>query len=426
MIIDHLEEPLPGSSLKPTPPGEAYTDPEIFAREQEHIFERQWNCVLRADSLSTAGQWKTATIGREEIILVRTRKSGIAAYFNVCRHRGMRVCTTGEGRNKTLQCGYHAWTYGLDGELVAAPNLTSMPDVDRQEYGLKPVHVREWLGYVWVCLAEDPSSFEDTVLGEVRTSFGEVESIDNYGIENLACGETKTYDVQANWKLIIENFMECYHCATIHPELTEVIPEFADGLASQRAGGQVHGASFGGEVEGFTVDGSSGVSELPAVAPDQERKYYAITVRPQVFINTVPDHVIIHRMFPISESRTTVVCDWLFLPEVVEQINAGTLDVSKSVELFHRVNQQDFNACELTQPSMSSTAYRGGGALVPSEHHIAEFHSWWYESIGMPTASSSEGPAAEAEAVAEHAAEDVVEDAGESSAEASSAVRSTP
>lgn len=382
MIIDHLDAPLPGTSLHPTLTGDAYTSPETFGREQEQIFEKMWNCVLRVDSLSAPGQWETVAVGREEIIVVRTRKEGIKAYYNVCRHRGMRVCQGAEGKNKTLQCGYHAWTYALEGDLVAAPNLTSMPDVDRKEYGLKPVLVEQWLGYVWVCLAdpdgaEQPPSFTDTVLGEVRTSFGEVESIENYGIENLACGESKTYDVAANWKLIIENFMECYHCATIHPELTEVIPEFADGLASQRANGEVHGADFGQEIQGFTVDGSAGVTELPAIAPGQERKYYAITVKPQVFINTVPDHVIIHRMFPVSESRTIVVCDWLFLPEVVEKVQTGERDVTKSVELFHRVNQQDFRACELTQPAMSSRAYTAGGALVPSEHHIGEFHAWW-------------------------------------------------
>ncbi|MCP3424980.1 aromatic ring-hydroxylating dioxygenase subunit alpha [Rothia sp. AR01] len=389
MIIDQLNEPVPGTSLLSTPTGDAYTDPEIFAREQAEIFEKMWNCVLREDALASPGQWKTVSVGREEIIVVRTRKAGIKAYYNVCRHRGMRVCTSGEGKSKTLQCGYHAWTYALEGDLVAAPNLTSMPDVDRQEYGLKPVHVRTWLGYVWVCLAEDPPSFDETVLGEVSTRFGEVESIDNYGIEGLRCGETKTYDVAANWKLIIENFMECYHCATIHPELTEVIPEFADGLASQRKNGEIHGASFGDDVEGFTVDGSSGVGSLPAIAPGQDRKYYAITVKPQVFINTVPDHVIIHRMFPVSHERTIVVCDWLFMPEVVEQ----GLDVANSVELFHRVNQQDFEACELTQPSMSSKAYERGGALVPSEHHIEEFHRWWAERLGgdvpVPAASAA-------------------------------------
>ena len=113
-----------------------------------------------------------------------------------------------------------------------------------------------------------------------------------------------SYDVQANWKLIVENFMECYHCATIHPELTEVLPEFADGYAAQYYVG--HGAEFGGEIEGFTVDGSEGVDRLPGVTDDQDRSYYAITIKPQVFVNLVPDHVIFHRMFPLAADRTLV------------------------------------------------------------------------------------------------------------------------
>lgn len=374
MIIDQLDQPLEGSSIRKTPPGTSYTDPEIFTTEQAEIFEKMWNCVLRSSELASPGQWKVITVGREEIIVVRSRKEGLKAYFNVCRHRGMRVCTAGEGKSRNLQCGYHAWTYSLEGNLIAAPNLTSMPDVDGTTYGLQQVHLREWLGYVWVCLAPEAPSFEETVLAEVSTRLGDIHRIDNYGIDELVVGKTITYDVVANWKLIIENFMECYHCATIHPELTEVLPEFAEGWASQS--GVNHGAAFGEDVAGFTVDGSEGVGGLPTIAPEQDRKYYAITIRPQVFVNMVPDHVIFHRMFPVSQSRTIVECDWLFLPEVVEK----GMDISKSVELFHRVNEQDFDACEKTQPSMSSLAYAEGGALVPSEHHISEFHEWW-ESV---------------------------------------------
>jgi Rieske 2Fe-2S family protein len=164
--------------------------------------------------------------------------------------------------------------------------------------------------------------------------------------------------------------MECYHCATIHPELTEVLPEFADGLAVQYHVG--HGAEFGDGVQGFTVDGSKGLDQIPGVTADQYRRYYAITIKPQVFVNLVPDHVIVHRMFPMAADHTIVECDWLYLPHVVETRK----DVSRSVELFHRVNQQDFAACERCQPTMSSRTYRDGGVLVPSEHHIGEFHNW--------------------------------------------------
>jgi Rieske 2Fe-2S family protein len=361
----------PASSLIPTLPGSAYTDPAVFAAEQEHIFEAMWFCAARSSDVGAPGAFKTVQVGRESVLVTRNRKGEARAFFNVCRHRGAKVCTeeSGEAR-RAFQCPYHAWTYDFDGKLVAAPNLTKMPDIDRVEYGLRTIAVREWLGYVWVCLAEQPPSFDETVRGAVVERLGDLESLEHYDVDHLAVGRRIVYDIKANWKLIIENFMECYHCATIHPELTEVLPEFADGYAAQYFVG--HGAEFAPDVKGFTVDGSEGVDRIPGVSAEQDRRYYAITIRPQAFVNLVPDHVIFHRMYPMAVDRTVVECDWLYLPGVVE----SGVDVDASVELFHRVNVQDFDACERCQPAMSSRVYADGGVLVPSEHHIGEFHEW--------------------------------------------------
>ncbi|WP_410662410.1 aromatic ring-hydroxylating oxygenase subunit alpha [Amycolatopsis sp. lyj-84] len=357
--------------LIPTLGGRYYTDPGIFAAEQEKIFELGWFCAVRAADLPSPGDFRTVQVGRESVIVTRARDGGLRAFLNVCRHRGARLCTEEKGTvRRAFQCLYHAWTYGLDGKLIAAPNLASLPDISRAEYGLHTVHLREWLGYAWVCLAADPPSFEADVEGAVRDRLGELEAIERYGLDGLSVGRRITYDVKANWKLIVENFMECYHCATIHPELTEVLPEFAGGYAAQYYVG--HGAEFGEDVDGFTIDGGSGFGRLDGVASEQDRRYYAITIRPQVFVNLVPDHVIFHRMYPLAPDRTVVECDWLYSPEVV----ASGRDVSRSVELFHRVNEQDFDACERCQPAMASRAYRGGGVLMPSEHHIGEFHDW--------------------------------------------------
>ncbi|MER7897656.1 aromatic ring-hydroxylating dioxygenase subunit alpha [Streptomyces sp. NPDC096046] len=364
-------------SLIATLPGDHYTDPEIFRLEQEHIFESMWFCAARSSELSKPGAFRTVDVGRESVLLTRSRDGSVRAFFNVCRHRGAKLCTQESGEVKrAFQCPYHAWTYDLNGKLVAAPNLTKMPDIGRTEYGLATVAVREWLGYVWVCLAENPPSFEQSVIADVVARLGDVESIERYDVESLEVGRRIVYDVKANWKLIIENFMECYHCATIHPELTEVLPEFADGYAAQYYVG--HGAEFGSDVRGFTVDGSEGLDRIPTVSAEQDRRYYAITVRPQVFINLVPDHVVFHRMFPVAVDRTLVECDWLYLKGVV----ADGRDVSRSVELFDRVNRQDFDACERCQPAMSSRLYAKGGVLVPSEHHIGEFHDWVQDRLG--------------------------------------------
>jgi glycine betaine catabolism A len=362
-------------SLISTLPGLSYTDPALFQREQEKIFEARWIAAVRSADLDAPGTFRTVDVGRENVILVRGRDRQLRAFLNVCRHRGARVCMERSGASRSLQCGYHAWTYGLDGKLVAAPNLTKMPDIDRTEYGLIPVPLREWLGYAWVCVADEPPSFEDTVIGAVDDRLGGADVIEGWDIESLEVGRRISYDVAANWKLIIENFMECYHCATIHPELTEVLPEFADGFAAQYYVG--HGAAFGEQVQGFTVDGGAGVSVIPGVVDGHDRKYYAITVNPQVFINLVPDHVIFHRMYPVGPDRTIVECDWLYLPEVVR----SGQDLDRSVELFHRVNQQDFDACERCQLAASSKAYAQGGVLVPSEHHIGAFHTWVTEQL---------------------------------------------
>jgi Rieske 2Fe-2S family protein len=351
--------------------GAWYVDPAIFAREQESIFSRMWFCAVRTGDLPAPGSFRTCQVGGESVLCVRGRDSEVRAFLNVCRHRGSRLCADESGQvTRNFRCGYHSWSYGLDGALAGAPNLGPLQGIDRTRYGLVRLAAREWLGYLWVCLAQEPPSFEETVADAVTDRLGDPDAIDRYDLGGLALGRRISYEVRANWKLIVENFMECYHCVSIHPELTAVLPEFRRGFAAQYYVG--HGAEYSPEAEGFTIDGSAGFAPLPGLAPEQLRRYFAATIRPQVFVNLVSDHVIFHRMFPLAADRTLIECDWLYPPEVI----ASGADLSPSVELFHRVNQQDFAACEQCQPAMSSRAYDGGGVLVPSEHHLAEFHSW--------------------------------------------------
>jgi Rieske 2Fe-2S family protein len=371
----------PPPALRATLGGAHYTSADTFAAEQEHIFEEMWFCAVRSADLASPGQFRNVQVGRESVLLLRGRDGLLRAFLNVCRHRGARLCTEAEGQvRRNLRCPYHSWTYALDGKLVAAPNIAALTDdagepIDRYQFGLVPVALTEWLGYAWVCLSDSPPPFDDVIAESTRT-LDDPEAINRYGIGGLDVGKRIVYDVAANWKLIVENFMECYHCSSIHPELVGVLPEFSRGVAAQANVGL--GAEFGSEVHGFTIDGSQGFERLPGITDDQDRRYYAITVKPTVFINLVPDHIIFHRMYPMSVDRTIVECDWLYTAEVL----ASGRDVARSVELFHRVNEQDFEACERTQPSMSSRAYRNGGVLVPAEHHIAEFHEWVVSRLG--------------------------------------------
>lgn len=366
-----------GPSLRPTLAGSAYTDRATFDAEAEHILEATWFCAVSSADVAEPGRFRTVDIGRESVIVTRSRGGAVTAFLNVCRHRGARLCVESEGQVKrTFRCPYHAWSYDLEGRLAGAPHLPQMRDVHREDLGLVTVAVREWLGYVWVCLADEPPSFDETVVDVVAGRLGDPGAVERYGIEDLVRGKRITYEVRANWKLVVENFMECYHCATIHPELTGVLPEFAQGWAAQYYVG--HGAQMGEQVGGFTVDGTAGHERLAGIDEEQDRRYFAVTVLPQVFLNLVPDHVIVHRMFPTGPDRTVVECDWLFDPAVIE----SGVDVSASVELFDRVNRQDFDACERCQHGMTSRAYAGGGVLVPTEHHIEQFHTWVAAMLG--------------------------------------------
>jgi len=248
-------------SLIPTLPGAFYVDSGMFEAEQRDVFSRNWICSVRSSELDEPGSFQTFDVGGESMIVARDQEGRLNAFLNVCRHRGSRICGEPAGRvRRTFQCPYHAWSYTLDGRLAGAPNLASFSDIDPSEFGLIRVHLREWLGYAWLCLADTPPSFEDSVQRQVTERFGNADTVDTYTLDRLAVGRRIEYDVRANWKLIVENFMECYHCATLHPELVTVLPEFKRGYATQDKVG--YGAEFGEGIRGFTFDGRAGFGRL--------------------------------------------------------------------------------------------------------------------------------------------------------------------
>jgi Rieske 2Fe-2S family protein len=360
--------------------GRHYIDPAVFEAENERIFERQWYYIGRADEIPVPGRFLRRRAGRETVILVRGRDHAVRGFLNVCRHRGAQLCLSERGEvGRAIRCPYHAWTYALDGQLITAPNWQAMDDgVDRAEYGLHRVHVAQWESLLWVSLAERPPPLEEQLRPQIEARLADYAKFERYHLADLKVGGHVEYDVSANWKLIWENFQECYHCGTIHPELVRTIPQFQS-PAMGTGGYDPSGYSIAAELDSFSLSGRAALPRLPHLLPGDHGRYYGMVVRPNCFISLVPDHVIIHRFEPVAPDRTKAVCEWLFPAEVV----TGGYDLDDVIALFSRVNDQDFAAAEWCQPNMASRAYRRGGVLVPSEQtQIGVFYRWYLSSLG--------------------------------------------
>jgi Rieske 2Fe-2S family protein len=362
--------------LIPTLERSWYTDPAAFDAEQRFIWARRWILAGRSSDIVEPGAYLTLQVGGESVILVRQEDGAASALLNVCRHRGARIFLDEQGTCRgAIRCPYHAWTYGFDGALRAAPNIRDWVGDDRDQLGLQRVRVQERYGCLWINLDDSAASFDDDIGAQIRQRLGR-EDIEGWGLDRLVTGRRIVYDVAANWKLLVENFMECYHCASIHPELVNVIPEFRKGLGTQ-SHGPGYGASLGDGIDGFTFDGRAGLAPLSHLDEDDRRRYFGITVTPSAFINLFGDHAIIHRLEPVAVDRTRLVCDWLFEPATL----AGDVDIAPSVELFDRVNRQDFDACERCQLGATSRIYSHESVLVPLEHHLEGFYNEVREAL---------------------------------------------
>ncbi|HYT34965.1 MAG TPA: aromatic ring-hydroxylating dioxygenase subunit alpha [Ktedonobacteraceae bacterium] len=361
-----------------TLPGRYYYEPAIYDLEQERIFSQMWVCVGRAEAISGSGAYQAVTIGRESIIVVRGRDDVLRAFLNVCRHRGARLCNEASGRLKgSVQCRYHAWTYALDGRLIGAPNVLSDEQFDRALFGLLPVALEVWEGLVWLNLADAPMPIGEQLNETIIERFGDYGRFARYDVGNLKVGKTIVYDVQANWKLIIENFMECYHCAPMHPEFCQLLPDFKTGLVADYVNGGA--AMLAEHVEAFTITGKASRPPLPGLLQEDLRQYYGIVLQPNVLLNLLHDHVVMHRFAPDGPGRTMITCDWLFDAGVMARPGFDAMD---AVEIFDIVNRQDWEVCQWTQLSMTSKAYRSGGVYVPAEGHIRAFADFVQERVG--------------------------------------------
>jgi glycine betaine catabolism A len=343
-----------------TLPGEFYTSAEIFAREQERIFASRWLCVGRSEAIADAGAFVLAAAAGESLLLVR-------------RHRGTRVCEAERGRFAGgIQCPYHAWTYGLDGALVGAPHMADVPWFDKADYPLHAAALAEWEGFLFLNLAPVPPPLEDAV----RPLLGRFAP---WRLSALRTARRVTYDVAANWKLIFQNFSECYHCPPVHPALAK-LSHYRSGANNLRDGAVLGGFMLINEKGGsLTTSGRLCGAPLGELPDDERQRVYYYSIFPGTFLTIQPDFVMATRLEPLAVDRTRVVCEFLFAPETLE---TPSLDPNDGIEIWDVTNRQDWHMCELAQRGVSSRAY-SPGLYSKEESLLAAFDREYRRSLGV-------------------------------------------
>jgi Rieske 2Fe-2S family protein len=336
---------------------EYYTSGEIFAAEQERIFARHWNCVGRASRIAHPGDYVVRSVAGESIIVVRGPDASIRAFFNVCRHRGTRLCSGESGRFEyVIRCPYHAWTYTTEGVLVGAPHMQEVDGFDKASYPLHAAAVAEHDGFVFVNLAPAPPPFADWFAPLA-------ERFHRFGLASLESGHRVEHDVQANWKLVFENYSECLHCPVIHPELASRLP-YESG-----ANDLVEGPFLGGYMiiaephESATMTGRLCAPPISAeFGKDDRRRAYYYTVMPNLLVSIHPDYVNYYLLTPLAPDRTRVESEWLFSEpgSGIRDPGSGGFNPSDAIALWEIVNRQDWNIVEQGQRGITSRRYVPG------------------------------------------------------------------
>jgi glycine betaine catabolism A len=355
-----------------TLPASWYTSPEVFERERSRVFRQSWLCVGRAERIEKPGDYFVADIDGESLIVTRDADCRVHAFYNVCRHRGTRICEAHSGHFQgSIMCPYHAWTYGLDGELKAARNMADVAGFRRSDYPLKAAGCALWEGFIFVNLADDPEPFE--------TAFAPlIGRFVKWNIGGLRTARTVSYELACNWKLVFQNYSECYHCPLVHPQLDKLSPSDSgrnDLTSGPFLGGYSELRESGGSL---TTTGHSNRPPVGAVSGAELDRIYYYTIFPSMLLSLHPDYVMVHYAKPLAIDRTAVDCAFLFDPQTMETPH---FDPSDAVQFWDTTNRQDWHVNELTQLGLQSQSY-SPGPYSNQEGLLHAFDSHYLEVMG--------------------------------------------
>jgi phenylpropionate dioxygenase-like ring-hydroxylating dioxygenase large terminal subunit len=304
---------------------------------------------------------------------LRDEADGLRGFHNTCRHRGSVLCTEEKGSfpRARIVCPYHAWTYDLGGRLVATPRRMETADFRLEDFPLLEVAADGWGGFVFLNLSHDPAPLCDSI-GDRDQRY------ERYGFRELRIGKRIVADVRANWKLLAENFSECFHCPPVHPEFCRIVTSYQDAGAWGLRGGLESKPEYKPGAQTLTLDGTSRLPPFRGLSEEERHKLYrADLLAPNLFFNVQPDYVNSQLMFPTGPESVRIVYDWLFEPQHLPLADA---DLEHYVALWDITNRQDAQNCEWQQQGLQSREF-DHGVYVPQEFDAHRFDQWVREAL---------------------------------------------
>jgi Rieske 2Fe-2S family protein len=332
-----------------TLPGRYYTDPDLFRNELDRFYFNGWICGGRAGAIPNPGNYFLRDVAGESIIVTRDAAGAVRAFFNVCRHRGTRMCTESEGAFAgRIRCPYHSWTYALDGSLIGAPHMDA--GFTAADYPLHAVRAEVWDGHIFLHFGRDPRPLAAQLAGLT-------EKFAAWRMHELRLARRIVYDVKANWKLIVLNYNECLHCPSLHPalsRLTDYLGADNEAPTPDYVGGAM---GFRGGAETMSVDGIRRRAYLPGLSEAQCKMVCYYAIYPNFLLSLHPDYMMTHTLWPRAVDRTEIVCEWHFHPDETAKPDFTGDD---AVEFWDLTNREDWHIAELSQAGISSRAYTPG------------------------------------------------------------------
>jgi choline monooxygenase len=330
-----------------------YTDPAVLQQEKEKIFARTWQLVGRAEQVAEAGDYFTASVVDEPLIIVRDREGMLRAFSNVCRHRAGPVAE-GSGNRKNFQCVYHGWTYSMDGLLVATPEFGGVQCFDKSENSLPQFQVEEWNNLIFVNLDSNCDSLA-SVLEDLPAR------IANRDLAGMKLAARKDWFIDCNWKVYVDNYLEGYHIPIAHPSLSREL-DYSQYRTETRKYYSIQHSPLKSETATRLIRDERS-SEVAA-------QYFWIF--PNLMLNVYADNYSTNLILPLGADRTLTVFEWYFAnPELDETKEA----IRRTVEFSDEIQVEDINLCEAVQRGLRSRTYTAGRYSVKRENGVHHFHT---------------------------------------------------